>query len=77
MFDRLLSLIGKENFEKIADTKILLLGVGGVGGHLAEALVRSGIKKLTIVDKDVVDITNLNRQIIALGSTIGRKKSKF
>ncbi len=74
MFDRLLSLIGKENFEKIADTKILLLGVGGVGGHLAEALVRSGIKKLTIVDKDVVDITNLNRQIIALGSTMGRKK---
>lgn len=74
MFGRLVALIGEEKLGIIANTKILLLGVGGVGGHLAEALVRSGIEHLTIVDKDTVDLTNLNRQIIALHSTLGRPK---
>lgn len=74
MFDRLISLIGKENFKKIEGTKVLVLGIGGVGGIVAESLVRSGIKDITIVDKDVVDETNLNRQIIALQSTIGKLK---
>lgn len=74
MFDRLVALIGKENLSKIKETRILLLGVGGVGGYVAEALIRSGIHELTIVDKDFVDETNLNRQIIALHSTIGRQK---
>ncbi len=74
MFDRLIALIGEEKFAKICEKKILLLGVGGVGGHAAEALVRSGIKDLTIVDGDIVDETNLNRQLIALHSTIGRSK---
>lgn len=74
MFDRLISLIGEENFKKIQSTKILVLGIGGVGGIVAESLVRSGIEDITIIDKDVVDETNLNRQIIALRSTIGRLK---
>lgn len=74
MFDRLEKLIGKDKLECIKSKKILVLGCGGVGGHAIEALVRSGIQNLTIVDKDVVDITNLNRQIIALHSTIGLYK---
>lgn len=74
MFDRFITLIGEENFKLIENTSVLLLGVGGVGGYVAEALVRSGIKKLTIVDDDNVELTNLNRQIIALHSTIGLPK---
>lgn len=74
MFDRLIALIGIDNLNKIRKNKILLLGVGGVGGYVAEALVRSGIENLTIVDKDTIDETNLNRQIIALKSTIGKPK---
>ena len=67
-------LIGKENVENLKDKNILLIGCGGVGGYCAEALIRSGIYKITIVDNDKVDITNLNRQIIALESTIGKYK---
>ena len=67
-------LIGKENVENLKDKNILLIGCGGVGGYCAEALIRSGIYNITIVDNDKVDITNLNRQIIALESTIGNYK---
>lgn len=67
-------LIGKENIENLKDKKILLIGCGGVGGYCAEALIRSGIYNITIVDNDKIDITNLNRQIIALESTIGNYK---
>lgn len=74
MFDRWIALIGKDNFEKIQKARILLLGVGGVGGHVAEALVRSGVVSLTVIDGDRVDISNLNRQLVALNSTIGREK---
>ena len=73
-FDRLLSLIGEESFEKIQKKKILVVGLGGVGSYLVESLVRSGISNITIVDSDIVDITNMNRQLIALHSTIGKKK---
>lgn len=74
MFDRLIALIGEEKLKNIQSQKILLLGVGGVGGYVAEALVRSGIVNIAIVDKDIIDETNLNRQIIALHSTIGKPK---
>jgi len=74
MFDRLISLIGENSFGKIKHTNILILGIGGVGGYVVESLVRSGIHNLTIVDKDIIDITNLNRQIIALNSNIGKNK---
>ncbi|WP_138159763.1 tRNA threonylcarbamoyladenosine dehydratase [Peptoniphilus catoniae] len=67
-------LIGKENIEKLNSKKILVFGLGGVGGSLCEAILRSGVRQLTIVDCDIVDITNLNRQLIATNKTIGRKK---
>lgn len=74
MFDRLVSLIGEDNLDLISSKNILLLGVGGVGGYVAEGLIRSGILNLTVVDDDVIDVSNLNRQLIALNSTIGMKK---
>lgn len=67
-------LIGDEAVKKLASSHVAVFGVGGVGGYVCEALVRSGVGKLDIIDKDTVDITNLNRQIIALRSTIGRNK---
>ena len=74
MFDRFEKIIGKENIENIKNTTVMIIGIGGVGGYTVEALARSGIKKLIIIDSDIVDITNKNRQIIALDSTLGRKK---
>jgi tRNA A37 threonylcarbamoyladenosine dehydratase len=73
-FTRTELLLGKESMDKIASSHVAIFGVGGVGGYVTEALARSGIGKLTIVDKDAVDITNINRQIIALTSTVGRPK---
>lgn len=73
-FSRLASVIGEENVSLLGDKSVLILGVGGVGGYVAEALARSGIGKLILVDFDVIDETNINRQIIALDSTVGRKK---
>ena len=74
MLDRLELLIGKNNIEKIKNTKILLIGIGGVGGYTLESLIRSGIENITIVDYDTIDITNLNRQIISLNNNIGNYK---
>ena len=75
MFERLELLIGKDNLKKLNNTKVLVIGLGGVGGILAETLVRNGIKNITIIDNDIVDITNKNRQIIALDSTVGKNKT--
>lgn len=72
-FDRFRLLVG-DNFSKVEDLKVLVVGVGGVGGYVVESLARCGVGNITIVDSDVVDITNINRQIIALNSTIGIKK---
>ncbi len=72
-FDRFKLLVG-ENYNKIQNLKVLVLGVGGVGGSVVESLTRSGVLDITIVDPDTIDITNLNRQIIALHSNIGEKK---
>jgi tRNA threonylcarbamoyladenosine dehydratase len=66
--------IGKEGLEKLKNATVAVLGVGGVGSFAVEALARSGIGRLVLVDKDNVDITNINRQIHALLSTIGRPK---
>lgn len=66
--------IGKKNIEKIKNTNILIIGLGGVGGYAVESLVRSGIENITLVDGDIIEESNLNRQIIALQSTIGEKK---
>ena len=73
-FIRFEKLIGKEKIDLLKDKSILVLGCGGVGGYVIESLARSGIGKLIIVDGDVVDESNINRQIIALESTIGKKK---
>ena len=74
-FERLRALI-PDKFDLIKTKKVLVVGLGGVGGYAVEALVRSGISDITIVDYDVVDITNINRQIIALHSTIGKYKTE-
>ena len=74
MYDRIINLIGKENFYKIQNTKILLVGVGGVGSFAFECLIRSGFQNITIIDKDIVEESNINRQLIANLSTIGMNK---
>lgn len=73
-FDRFKKLISEDSFENISSKTVLVIGIGGVGGYVVEALVRSGIGKIIIVDGDVVDETNINRQIIALSSTVGQSK---
>lgn len=74
MFDKLNKLISEKHFKIIQNTHVLLVGIGGVGGYAFEALVRSGIGKITIIDHDVIDITNLNRQIITNQGNINQKK---
>lgn len=74
MFTRLEKIIGSDNCTKIKNTSVMVIGIGGVGGYVVEALIRSGIEHIILVDHDTIDITNKNRQIIALDSTIGRKK---
>ena len=73
-FDREIRLIGRDAYEKLKESRILLFGLGGVGSYTFEALVRSGIGQIDIVDKDVVDETNINRQLIADITTIGVDK---
>lgn len=73
-FSRLTKIIGESGLKSLSDKTILVLGCGGVGGYVIEALVRSSVGKLIIVDYDIVDESNINRQIIALDSTIGLKK---
>lgn len=73
-FSRTELAIGKEGVQALKDSTVAILGIGGVGSFTAEALARSGVGRLVLVDKDDVDITNLNRQIHALLSTIGQPK---
>lgn len=65
---------GKENMEKLFNTRVIVFGIGGVGSYVVEALVRSGIGAIDIVDNDKICLTNLNRQLYALHSTIGKDK---
>ena len=74
MFERTISLIGEENFKKIQAKTVLVVGLGGVGGYATEALVRSGICNLILIDHDTIDTTNINRQIIATNKNIGKNK---
>ena len=67
-------LLGKENIEKLKNAHVIIFGVGGVGSYVSEALCRSGVGEITVVDSDVLSESNINRQLIALHSTIGRKK---
>lgn len=74
-FERLTLLLGKE-IDKIKGKKVLIIGLGGVGGYTVEALVRLGIENFILVDGDIIEKTNLNRQIIATTNTIGMKKTE-
>lgn len=76
IFQRTELLLGKEVMEKIASKKVIIFGIGGVGSWCAESLVRSGIRKLTIVDSDLVCITNINRQLHATTQTVGEVKTE-
>lgn len=73
-FSRLEKIITSDNVNKLKTKSVLILGCGGVGGYVAEALARSNIGTLILVDFDVIEESNINRQIIALDSTIGQKK---
>jgi len=74
---RTIRLIGEEAQEKLRRARVIVFGIGGVGGFAAEALVRAGVGALAFVDGDRVDVTNLNRQIIATRETIGRPKAEL
>lgn len=69
-------LIGDDAMETLSAAKVLVFGIGGVGGYVCEALARAGIGRIDIVDKDLVDITNINRQIIATHETVGQPKTE-
>ena len=73
-FSRITRILGDAPIEAIQQKKVAIFGLGGVGGYVVEALTRMGVGKLVLIDHDTVDITNLNRQIYALHSTIGMKK---
>lgn len=74
-FSRTELLLGKENIEKLKNSKVIVFGLGGVGGYVVEALTRSSIGKIDVVDNDIISKTNINRQIIALNSTVGKYKT--
>ena len=75
-FSRTVSLIGEENFSRLQHARVAVFGIGGVGGYVTEALARGGIGTLDLIDRDTVSPSNINRQIIALSSTIGRYKAE-
>ena len=68
-------IFGDDNINKLSSCNVAVFGIGGVGGYVSEALARSGVGKLTLIDGDVVSLSNINRQIIALTSTVGRYKA--
>ena len=74
MFTRTIQLIGEDGFRVLQNAHVILFGVGGVGGWCAETLLRTGIGHLTLIDFDKVDITNLNRQVVATHDNIGQSK---
>ncbi len=75
-FDRTALVVGREAMNKLKNARVAVFGLGGVGGYVAEALARSGVGALDLVDNDTVAVTNLNRQIIALHSTLGMRKTE-
>ncbi len=74
MYERIINLIGMDNFKKINNCKVLLVGCGGVGSFAFTALIRSGFLNITVIDKDQVELSNLNRQLVASLDTIGKSK---
>lgn len=76
IFQRTELLLGKDRMNKLAQKRVILFGIGGVGSWCAESLVRSGISKLTIVDSDRICVTNINRQLLATTQTVGQVKTE-
>ncbi len=74
-FSRTELLLGKEAMEKLKNSRVAVFGIGGVGGYVCEALVRSGVGAFDLIDDDKVCLTNLNRQIIATRKTVGKYKT--
>ncbi len=74
-FSRTELLLGKEGMERLRNACVAVFGIGGVGGHAAEALARSGVGALELIDNDVVSVTNINRQIVATLDTVGKYKT--
>ena len=70
-------LLGDEKLKKLQDANVLVVGLGGVGAYAAEMIARSGVGRMTIADADTVSLTNINRQLIALHSTIGKQKAEL
>lgn len=75
-FSRTALLLGEEGLHKLQRSRVAVFGIGGVGGYVAEALARSGIGTLDLIDRDTVSLSNINRQIIALHSTVGKYKAE-
>ena len=69
-------LLGEDGVRRLKESSVAVIGLGGVGSYAAEALARAGVGRLILVDGDTVDITNLNRQLLALHSTLGRPKAE-
>lgn len=73
-WNRTEQLIGADNLQKLATARVAVFGLGGVGSYVAEALARSGVGALDLIDRDVIDVTNINRQLYATHDTVGRPK---
>ena len=75
-FVRTAMLLGEEGINRLFEKRVAVFGIGGVGGHVVEALARSGVGSLDLIDNDIVNLSNINRQIIALHSTVGQRKTE-
>ncbi len=75
LFSRTTALLGEDALIKLQQAKVAVFGLGGVGGQVAESLARAGVGALVLIDHDVVSVSNINRQVIALKSTVGEKKT--
>lgn len=75
-WSRMVLLIGEEGLQKLQQSTVAVFGLGGVGAYAAEALVRAGVGRMVLVDHDVISVTNINRQLLALQDTIGRPKTE-
>ena len=75
-FSRTEALLGEEGIKRVFDARVAVFGIGGVGGHAAEAIARAGVSKIDLIDADTVSVSNINRQAIAFVSTVGRYKAE-
>lgn len=73
--ERTKKLIGESALNKLKNSKIAIFGIGGVGSYVCEALARAGVGEMTLIDGDVVELSNINRQLVALTSTLGKNKA--